>query len=137
MTKSIRIQLDAACTCNTLPENLAFSLIPPRKKLEEFVTSSRATLFTYDNSKLTPLGKLELLAETATGYHLLTFQIPGKLPLLSGSDCVHLGLVKICANEVHSVSTTLRPVNVKPQRHPHVSQTLLILAQRGRPDLPL
>ena len=33
---------------------------------------------------------------------------------LSGSDCVHLGLVKICADEVHSVSPPLRPVNVKP-----------------------
>ena len=88
MTKSIRIQLDTASTCNTLAENLALSFIPPGKKLEDFVTPSRATLFTYDNSKLTPLGKLELLAETATGYHLLTFhilrdlQIPRKSPLL-------------------------------------------------------
>lgn len=103
MTKSIRIQLDTASTCNTLslPENLALSLIPPGKKFGDFVTPRTATLFTYDNSKLTPLGKLKLLAETATGYHLLTFhnlrvsQIPGKPALLSGSDCVHLGLVKI------------------------------------------
>ena len=33
MTKSIRIQLDTASTCNTLPQNLALSLIPPGKKL--------------------------------------------------------------------------------------------------------
>ena len=120
MTNSIRIQLDTTSTCNTLPENLALSLIPHRKKLEDFITPSRATLFTYDNSNLTPLGKLELLAETATGYHHLTFhilrdsQIHGKPPLLSGLDCVHLGLVKICANEIHSVSSPRRPVNVKP-----------------------
>ena len=79
VTKSIRIQLDTASTCNTLPENLALSLIPPGKKLEDYVTPRRAALFTYE---------LELLAETATGYHLLTFhilrdsQIPGKSPLL-------------------------------------------------------
>ena len=117
----------------------------------------------YDNSKLTPLGKLELLAETATGYQLLAFhnmfilgdlQILGKPPLLSGSDCVYLGLVKICANEVHSVSSPLRPVTVKPHlmadnscpsdmpnqpeptSSPRVSNATH-LAQRGRPDLPL
>ena len=59
------------------------------------------------------MGKLELLAETTTGYHLLTFQvlrdsqIQGKPPLSSGSDCVNLGLVKIRADEVHSVGSPL------------------------------
>ena len=38
--------------------------------------------------------------------------MPGKPPLLSGSDCVHLKLVKICVDEVHSVS--LSTVDVKP-----------------------
>ena len=33
MTKSIRI-LDTASTCNTLPQKLALSLIPPGKKVE-------------------------------------------------------------------------------------------------------
>ena len=89
-------------------------------KLKDFVTLSRATLFAYVDSKLIPRCKLELLAKTATGDHLFMFhnlrdlQIPGKPPHLSCSDCVHLGLVKICANEVHSVSSPLRPVNVKP-----------------------
>ena len=74
-TKSMRVQLDTASTCNTLPENLALSLIPPGRKIKDYLTPSRATLFTYDNSKLTPMGKLELLAETTTGYHLLTFHV--------------------------------------------------------------
>ena len=122
LTKSIRIQLDLASTCNTLPENVALSLIPLGKKREALVTPSRATLFTYDNSKLKPLGKLRLLAETATGYHLLPFhilrdsQITGKPPLLSGSDCVHLVLVKICGDVVLSVSSPLRLLNVKPYK---------------------
>ena len=34
MPKSIRVQLDIASTCNTLPENLALSLIPPRRRLK-------------------------------------------------------------------------------------------------------
>ena len=133
MTKSIRIQLDSASTCNTLPENFALSLIPPGKKLKDYLTPSRATLFTYDNSKLTPLGKLELLAETTAEHHLLTFhilrdsQIPGKPPLLSGSDCV--GLVKICADEVHSISSPLSTVN---------SQKTHLMADNSRPrDVPM
>ena len=75
LTKSIRVQLDTASTCNTLPERLAQSLIPRRQKITNYLTPSQATLFTYDNSKLTPVGKLELLAETTSGYHHLTFHV--------------------------------------------------------------
>ena len=112
LTKSIRVQLDTASTCNTLPERFAQSLIPRGQKITNYLTPSKATLFTYDNSKLTPMGKVELLAETTAGYHLLTFHvlrdahIQGKPPLLSGSDCVKLGLVKICADEIHSFGTS-------------------------------
>ena len=90
LTKSIRVQLDTASTCNTLPEKLAQSLIPRGQKITNYLTPSKATLFTYDNSKLTPMGKLELLAKTTEGYHLLTFHvlrgshIQGKPPLQSG-----------------------------------------------------
>jgi len=110
LIKSIRVQLDTASTCNTLPEKLAQSLIPIGQKITNYLTPSKATLFTYDNSRLTPMGKLELLAETTAGYHLLTFHvlrdlhIQGKPPLLSGSDCVKLGLVKIRADEIHSLA---------------------------------
>ena len=64
------------------------------------------------------MGKLELLAETVTGYHLLLFhglrdlQIQGKLLLISGSDCVKLALVKIHADEVHSTGSQVNaPAN--------------------------
>ena len=66
LTKSIRVQLDTASTCNTLPERLAQSLIPRGQKITNDLTRYKATLFTDDNSKLTPMGKLELLAETTT-----------------------------------------------------------------------
>ena len=118
----IRVQVDTASTCNTLPENLALSLIFPVRKIKDYLTPSRVTLFTYDNSKLTPMGKLELLAETTTGYHLLTFhvlrdsQIQGKPPLLSGPDCGNLGLVKIRADEVHSVGS---PLSADKNQKPH------------------
>ena len=88
------------------------SLIPLGQKITNYLTPSNATLFTYDNSRLTPMGKLELLAETTAGYHLLTFHVlrdshvQGKPPLLSGSDCVKLGPVKIHADEIHSLGTS-------------------------------
>ena len=50
MTKSIRIQLDTASTCNTLPENLALSLTSPEKKLKDYLTLGGATLLTYDRT---------------------------------------------------------------------------------------
>ena len=68
------------------------------------------------------MGKLELLAETTSGYHLLTFHvlrdahIQGKPPLLSGSDCVKLGLVKIRADEIHSFGTS---PGTATQQKPH------------------
>lgn len=127
LIKSIRVQLDTASTCNTLPEKLAQSLIPIGQKITNYLTPSKATLFTYDNSRLTPMGKLELLAETTAGYHLLTFHvlrdlhIQGKPPLLSGSDCVKLGLVKIRADEIHSLGTSRGTATLqKPHSEPPV-----------------
>ena len=82
------MQLDTASTCNTLPEKHDQSLIPPGQKITKYISPSNASLFTYDNSKLKPMAKLQLLAETSVGYHLLTFQvsrgshIQGKPPLL-------------------------------------------------------
>ena len=67
LTKSIKVELDTAFTCNTLPERLAQSLIPCRQKITNYLTPSKATSFTCDNSKLTPMGKLELLSETTAG----------------------------------------------------------------------
>ena len=68
------------------------------------------------------MGKLELLTETTTGHHLLTFrvlrdsQIQGKPPLLFGSDCVNLGLVKIRAAKVHSFGS---PLSAEKNQKPH------------------
>ena len=45
LTKSIRVQLDTAFTCNTLPERLAQSLIPRRQKITNYLSPSKATLF--------------------------------------------------------------------------------------------
>ena len=127
LTKSIGVQLDTTSTCNTLPERLVQSLIPRGQKITNYLIPRKATLFTYDNSKLTPMGKLELLAETTAEYRLLTFHvlrdahIQGKPPLLSGSDCVKMGLEKICADEIHSFGTSPgAATHPKPRPEPPV-----------------
>ena len=142
LTKSIRVQLDTTTTCNTLPERLAQSLIPHGQKITNYLTPSKATLFTYDNSKLTPMGKLELLAETTAGYHLVTFHvlrdahIQGKPPLLSGSDCVNLGLVKIRADEIHSFGTS--PGTATHQKpHPEPPVQLPMPENSHTRDMPI
>ena len=69
------------------------------------------------------MGKLELLAETTAGHYLLTFHvlrdshIQGKPPLLSGSDCVRLGLVKIRADD--SLGTS-RGTAILQKAHPEL-----------------
>jgi len=110
-----------------LPEKFAQSLIPIGQKITNYLTPSKATLYTYDNSRLTPMRKLELVAETTAGYNLLTFHvlrdshIQGKPPLLSGSDCVKLGLVKIRADEIHSLGTSRGTSTLqKPHSEPPV-----------------
>ena len=123
--KSVRVQLDTASTCNTLPERVARTLIPQREALEKYLTPSRAALYTYNNTKIVPMGKLELLAEFTRGYHLLTFHVlkdstvRNKPPLLPGTDCLKLGLVKIRADEVHAVESPnpppLRPGSAQKQ----------------------
>ena len=66
------------------------------------------------------MGKLELLAESKRGYHLLTFHVlkdssvRNKPPLLSGTDCLKLGLVKIRADEVHAVESPNNPLPLRP-----------------------
>ena len=123
LAKSIRVQLDTASSCSTLPETLAQSLITEGQNITNDLTLSKATLFTYDKSKNKPTGKLELPAETKAGFHVLTFHVlrdphmQGKPPLLSGSDCGKEGLVKIRADKIQSLDTSRGPATLQtPQR---------------------
>lgn len=109
--KVTRVQLDTASTCNTLPRKVAESLIPQGQTLEDYMKPSPSVLYTYNNSKMYPIGQLEVVVETRHKYHVLTFQVipdtpVDKPPLLSGSDCVRLKLVTIHADEVHVVDQT-------------------------------
>ena len=67
-------------------------------------------LFPYGDSKpIKPLGQIDLVCERQNKYYLLTFQIlpanvmENKPGLLSGKDCERMGLIKVHADEVHSL----------------------------------
>ena len=132
--------------------------------MKDYLTSSKAALFTYDNSKLTSMGKLRVAGRNHSRVptHVLRdSQIQGKPPLLSGSDCVKLGMVKFRADETHSVESSLfqrqsRNLTLRPQHNyqrpkTHIPETCLgipnqyhhyvclrcrIQTQRCQPDLP-
>lgn len=136
LTKPIMMQLDNASTCKTLPEKLAQSLIPRGQNITNYIIPS--------NSKLAPVGKLELPAESTAGYHLHIFHvlkdshIQGKPLLLLGSDYVKLGMAKIRSDEIHSFGTscgnaTLQKPHPKP---PKQLPTLENLRARDIPRLP-
>ena len=57
LNKSIMVLLDTASTCNKPPKIIAQSLIPLGHTMKNYLTHSKATLLTYDNSDLKPMGK--------------------------------------------------------------------------------
>ena len=57
LNKSIMVLLDTTSTCNKPPKKIAQSLIPLGHTMKNYLTHSKATLLTYDNSDLKPMGK--------------------------------------------------------------------------------
>ena len=57
LNKSIMVLLDTASTCNKPLKKIAQSLIPLEHTMKNYLTHSKATLLTCDNSDLKPMGK--------------------------------------------------------------------------------
>lgn len=106
--------------------------------MKDYLTSSKAALFTYANSKLTSMGKLRIAGRNHSRVptHVLRdSQIQGKPPLLSGSDRVKLGMVKFRADETHSVESSLGPATVQ-KPHPEASAQLPTAKNSHPRDMP-
>ena len=108
-----KFQMDSAATCNTISEHTVKQLFPTLHP-----TKSPYLLFPYGDSKpIKPLGQVDLVCERQNKYYLVTFQIlpadvmENKPALLSGKDCERMGLIKVHADEVHS----LKHQNSPPQ----------------------
>ena len=79
-------------------------MCPAGVDIHGLIKPSSATLRTYGGGVIKPVGQIDLVCETQGKFHTLQFQLLNKdvmgsqPPLLSGSDCVRLGLVEIRGN---------------------------------------
>ena len=118
-------QIDTAATCNTLSVDALLTLMLNMK-----LTKSPYVLHPYgDAQPLKPLRQIDLLCERNRTFETLTFQVlsrdimMNKPALLSGSDCEKLGLIKITADEIFSLTSA-----VNRKESPHL-QTHLVTSQ--------
>ena len=95
------LQLDTASTTNTLAVDDLLEMRPAGFDINHLIKPSHAILHTYGGGVIKPVGQIELVCETQGQFHTLQFQLLNKdvmgsqPPLLSGSDCVKLGLIEI------------------------------------------
>ena len=95
------LQLDTASTTNTLAVEDLAGMCPAGFDITQLIKPSSAILHTYGGGVIKPVGQIELMCETQGKLYPLQFQLLSKdvmgsqPPLLSGSDCVKLGLIEI------------------------------------------
>ena len=98
------MQLDTASTTNTLALDDLRTMCPAGFDIHGLIKPSSAILCTYGGGVIKPFGQVEFVSETQGKFHTLQFQLLKKdvmgspPPLLSGSDCVRLGLIEIGRN---------------------------------------
>ena len=98
------LQLDTASTTNTLAVEDLRSMCSAGVDIHCLIKPSSAILRTYGGGVIKPVEQIDLVCETQGKFHTLQFQLLNKdvmgsqPPLLSGSDCVRLGLVEIRGN---------------------------------------
>ena len=106
------LQLDTASTTNTLAVDDLQTMCPAGFDIHSLIKPSSAILRTYGGGVIKPVGQVELVCETQGKFHTLQFQLLTKNvmgsqpPLLSGSDCVRLGLIEIGRNTCCSLDRT-------------------------------
>ena len=106
------MQLDTASTTNTLAVDDLQTMCPVGFDIHSLIKPSSAILRTYGGGVIKPVGQVELVCETQGQFHTLHFQLLTKdvmgsqPPLLSGSDCVRLGLIEIGRDTCCSLDRT-------------------------------
>ena len=114
----VQFQIDTKATCNTMSINTLRSLLTDAE-----LKRSPYHLYPYGNFKpLEPEGQVDLVCERKHNYVTLTFQvlpdssIGCKPALLSGSDRERLGLIKVQADEIHSLSSEVEPISAEHRK---------------------
>ena len=133
-----KLQLDTASTTNTLALDDLQDLCPAAFDIPRLIKPSTAILCTYGGGMVKPVGQIELTCETQGKLHNLQFQllsrdVMGSQPsLLSGSDCVKLGLVEVKGNTPSSQHDGL----TESARKPGVFQLETSPKQRRKDERP-
>ncbi len=116
---NMTFQIDTGASCNTMSET-TFSKLP-----ETLLKRSPYLLHPYGDAKpLTPIGQTQLLCDKGDKFTTLNFQIlpdaimGDKPALLSGSDSERLGLIKIRADEVFTITSVINTATNTNTDHP-------------------
>ena len=106
----VQFQIDSAATCNTLPLPTLRQITDPDHP-DCGIRPSKSNIKMYNNASTHPVGIIDLTCERNGKQNQLQFQIVdgpefnNKPPLLSGSDCELLNVLKVYPDEIHSLST--------------------------------
>ena len=116
----VKFQVDSTATQNAMSLSTLHSLLPDAE-----LKRSPYHLYPYGNPKpLEPEGQVDLVCERENKYKTLTFQvlpdssIGCKPALLSGSDSERLGLIKVHADEIHSLSSEVEKTSAEQECFP-------------------
>ena len=106
----VKFQIDSAATCNTIPLKFIHQIVDPRDRVHGLRTSS-STIRMYNDEITRPVGVIDLVCMKGNNCLNLQFQVldgkqfDSKPPLLSGTDCELLNIMKVNADEIHAVSS--------------------------------
>ena len=110
-TKVVKVQIDSASTCNTIPSSLLKELFPDVK-----ISRTRSKINTYGSETMRPEGQVTLCCDSRGKIHTINFlvvNVPNqKLPLLSGRDVQALDYLNLYADETNAVEEEI-PRNMK------------------------
>ena len=108
--KQVQFQMDTGATCNILSLQTLKTILTP-EQITSSLMPSPVTLNMYNNQRTKPVGTVTLSCKKDRTVKKLNFvvvngnEFANKPPLLSGSSCIELGIIKIKADEIHAVET--------------------------------
>ena len=109
----MKVQIDSASTCNTIPSSLLRKLFP---NAEIRQTSSKIN--TYGSETMRPEGQVTLCLERRGRIHTIDFLVvdvpDGKPVLLSGRDAQALNYLKVYADKTANAVEDEIPCNPQP-----------------------
>ena len=124
-TKVVKVQINSASTCNTIPSSLLRKLFSNAK-----IHRTRSKINTYGSETMRPEGQVTLCCERRGRIHTIDFLVvnvpDGNQALLSGRDAQALYYLKVYADET---------ANAVEEEIPHNPQPVLPLGKLTKNDV--